>query len=257
MMKFQLSFERLNGQKVVTIDATTSYEIGLFSSIIIDTKDEIYIFDFSLSYFYNWLQKRLYSILRFSGFVRDSTRLHAVNCLPLLGVKTRLTRGLPRSRATMRTDNNRIKNVQASLLQFRCRRILTGRWTHHWRWQSWYYCTNISYFFVVLLLALIDKRALYTNDRRCRLEEQPYRSLCITILEVTIETNHSVRTQYTLLACHLELHETTELHGFVDSAVHPNLYHRERNEQAAVYATADDSETTSVVVLSSISSSLS
>ena len=106
----------------------------------------------------------------------------------------------------------------------------------------------------MLLLALIDKRALYTNDR-CRLEE-PYRSLCITILEVTIETNHSVRTQYTLLACHLELHETTELHGFVDSAVHPNLYHRERNEQAAVYATADDSETTSVVVLSSISSSL-
>ena len=73
----------------------------------------------------------------------------------------------------------------------------------------------------MLLLALIDKRALYTNDRRCRLEEQPYRSLCITILEVTIETNHSVRTQYTLLACHLELHETTELHGFVDSAVHP------------------------------------
>ena len=67
----------------------------------------------------------------------------------------------------------------------------------------------------MLLLALIDKRALYTNDRRCRLEEQPYRSLCITILEVTIETNHSVRTQYTLLACHLELHETTELHGFV------------------------------------------
>ena len=108
----------------------------------------------------------------------------------------------------------------------------------------------------MLLLAQIDKRALYTNDRRCRLEEQPYRSLCITILEVTIETNHSVRTQYTLLACHLELHETTELHGFVDSAVHPNLYHRERNEQAAVYATADDSETTSVVVLSSISSSL-
>ena len=46
MMKFQLSFERLNGQKVVTIDATTSYEIGLFSRIIIHTKDEIYIFDF-------------------------------------------------------------------------------------------------------------------------------------------------------------------------------------------------------------------
>ena len=45
-MKFQLSFERLNGQKVVTIDATTSYEIGLFPRIIIDTKDEIYIFDF-------------------------------------------------------------------------------------------------------------------------------------------------------------------------------------------------------------------
>ena len=137
VMVFRLSFERLNGQKVVTIDATTSYEIGLFPSIIIDTKDEIYIFDFSLSYFYNWLQKRLYSILRFSGFVRDSTRLHAVNCLPLLGVKTRLTRGLPRSSATVRTDSNRIKNVQASLLQFRCRRILTGRWTHHWRWQSW------------------------------------------------------------------------------------------------------------------------
>ena len=95
----------------------------------------------------------------------------------------------------------------------------------------------------MLLLAQIDKRALYTNDRRCRLEEQPYRSLCITILEVTIETNHSVRTQYTLLACHLELHETTELHGFVDSAVHPNLYHRERNEQAAVYATADSRAT--------------
>ena len=67
MMKFQLSFERLNGQKVVTIDATTSYEIGLFSSIIIDTKDEIYIFDFSLSYFYNWLQKR--DFIQFCGLV--------------------------------------------------------------------------------------------------------------------------------------------------------------------------------------------
>ena len=46
VMVFRLSFERLNGQKVVTIDATTSYEIGLFSRIIIHTKDEIYIFDF-------------------------------------------------------------------------------------------------------------------------------------------------------------------------------------------------------------------
>lgn len=65
-MVFQLSFERMNGQKVVTIDATTSYEIGLFPRIIIDTKDEIYIFDFSLSYYYNWLQK---DFIQFCGLV--------------------------------------------------------------------------------------------------------------------------------------------------------------------------------------------